>query len=97
MKEFENEKCAIKIKNIKSAFIIKKIFSFLDAKIKWNIIIYNQEFQKIISVDLDDYKKKSGKYKIGEKNWRGKEYNSEGKLIFEGEYLNGKRNEMELE
>ena len=25
------------------------------------------------------------------KNWKGKEYNYDGKLIFEGEYLYGKR------
>ena len=28
----------------------------------------------------------------GEKNGKGKEYDNEGKLIFEGEYLNRKKN-----
>ena len=28
---------------------------------------------------------------MGKKNGKGKEYNEEGKLIFEGEYLNGKK------
>ena len=28
----------------------------------------------------------------GERNGKGKEYNSNGKLRFEGEYLNGKKN-----
>ena len=27
----------------------------------------------------------------GERNGKGKEYNDDGKLIFEGEYLNGKK------
>jgi len=29
-----------------------------------------------------------GEYLKGEKNGKGKEYNKEGKLIFEGEYIN---------
>ena len=40
---------------------------------------------------LNYYKKYSDRYKIAEKNGKGKEYNKEDKLIFEGEYLNGKR------
>ena len=46
----------------------------------------------MFSVELQDYKKISGKYKIGEKNGRGREYIFCHELIFEGEYLNGKRN-----
>ena len=46
-----------------------------------------------MGVDIEDYKKASGRYKIVEKNGKGREYilNS-NKLIFEGEYLNWKRN-----
>ena len=44
-------------------------------------------------MDINNYKKISGKYKIGEKNGKGKEYIlNEKKLVFEGEYINGKRN-----
>ena len=32
-----------------------------------------------------------GEYKYGKKNGKAKEYNWFGKLIFEGEYLNGDR------
>ena len=32
-----------------------------------------------------------GEYLNGLKNGKGKEYDYEGNLIFEGEYLNGKR------
>ena len=56
-----------------------------------NIIMHNRELQKLLFVDIENYKKISGKYKIGDKNGKGKEYNYDGKLIFEGEYLNGKR------
>ena len=32
-----------------------------------------------------------GDIKKGKRNGKGKEYNDNGKLIFEGKYLNGKR------
>ena len=57
------------------------------------MIIYNKELQKNCLVDLEYYKKQCEKYKICEKNGKGKEYSlNTNKLIFEGEYLNGKRN-----
>ena len=37
------------------------------------------------------YKKINGRYKIAEKNGKGKEYVFEDQLIFEGEYLNGQK------
>ena len=33
-----------------------------------------------------------GEYLNWERNWKGKEYYNECKLMFEGEYLNGERN-----
>ena len=36
-------------------------------KKKLNMIIYNKECQKMVLVNLKDYKKLSGKYKIGKK------------------------------
>ena len=48
---------------------------------------------KNINNDIEDYKKTSGKYKIAEKNGKGEEYIlNTNIMIFEGEYLNGKRN-----
>ena len=82
----DREKSIIYLREIKSCHIVKKVFSFLERKRKLNIIIYNKEFQKIILVDLKDYKKISKKYKIGDKNGKGKEYNYRGILLFEGEY-----------
>ena len=93
MDEIGSNKNRINIRDIKSSFIIKNIFSFLSEKQKLNIIMNNKLLQSILLVNIKNYKKISGKYKIGEKNGKGKEYLIESnKLIFEGEYLNGKRN-----
>ena len=81
------------IYSIKSEYNLKVVFSYLNEKQKMNIIMYNKELQRKLDVDIDVYKKISGKYKIGEKNGKGKEYIlNTNELIFEGEYLNGKRN-----
>ena len=98
MVELEKIKTRVNLRDIKSSYIIKGIFSYLDEKDKLNLIIYNKELQKMILVDIEDYKKISGKYKIGEKNGKGKEYIlNTNILIFEGEYLNGKRNGKGIE
>jgi len=93
MDEFKDINKKINIRDIKSSFILKKIFSFLSQKPILNMIMYNKELQKILLVDIKDYKKISGLYKIGEKNGIGREYTiNTNALIFEGKYLNGKRN-----
>ena len=74
-----------------SPICIYEIFPFLDEKQKLKIIQYNKELIKKLKVDIKDYKKISGKYKIGKRNGKGKEYNLNDILIFEGEYLNGKK------
>jgi len=54
---------------------------------------YSNELQKAFLVNINDYKRISGKYKIIEKNGKGREYLINSNiLIFEGEYLNGRRN-----
>ena len=81
------------IEKIKSLYNIKEVFSFLNKRQKLNMIIYNKQIQNIIGVNIEDYKKMSGKYKIIEKNGFGKEYQlGTNILIFEGKYINGKRN-----
>ena len=81
-----------KLSDIKSDYIIKLIFSFQDEKRKLNIIKYNKFYQKKISVNINNYKMISGRYKIMENNEIVKEYDSyNDKLIFEGEYKNGRR------
>ena len=93
MAECENVKSKINRSQIKSSYIMKTVLSFLNEKQKLNLIIYNKELQKICLVDIKDYKNVSLKYRIGERNGKGKEYIKNTKrLIFEGEYINGKRN-----
>ena len=93
MGNFGNNKNKINIRDISSFYIIKNIFSFLSKKQMLNMIMSNKSLQKIFLLNIKDYKKVSGKYKIGEKNGKGKEYLINSNiLIFEGEYLNRKRN-----
>ena len=90
--EFKEIKSKINYKDIKSSYIKKRIFSFLDEKEKLIIIIYNKELQKILEVNINEYKKKSVKYIIGERNGISREYITNSNiLIFEGEYLNGNK------
>ena len=81
------------IGDIKSKYNIKEVFSFLSEKQKLNMIIYNKEIQYILGIDIEDYKKASGRYIIYGINGEVKEYKiNTNKLLFEGEYLNKKRN-----
>jgi len=81
------------LKNVKSKHVLDKIFSFLDEKKKLKLIIYNKYLQKSLDINLENYKKVSGIYKIDGINGKGKEYAfNANRLIFYGEYLNGKRN-----
>ena len=75
--------------NIKSKFFYKNIFSYLTNRLKLDIIKYNKKLQKLIDILFINF----GKYIVLEPNSIGKEYYfSNDILIFEGEYLNGKRN-----
>ena len=57
------------------------------------MIMYNKELQNLLLFDIDNYKKNSNKYKIGERNGKGKEQKmNTNNLIFEGKYLNWERN-----
>ena len=80
-------------KSIKSLYIYKEIFSFLGQKTLFNFIIYNKRLQNFFKINIDDYKKLSGKYKIGKKNGIVKLYKlNTNILVFEGEYINGRKN-----
>ena len=81
------------IKNIKSNDVSNLLFLNLDEKIKLKAIKYNKNLQSKIGITLNNYKFYSEKYIIYEKKRKGKEYSGhDDKLIFEGEYLNEKRN-----
>ena len=79
--------------NIKSSYFFRTLFSYLNIKRKFEIIKSNKNIQNILHIELFDYKVISRKCIIFDKNRKGKEYClTNNELIFEGEYLNGKRN-----
>ena len=78
---------------------------YLNGK-RWNGKIYN-DFRKmtcelkdgkgIIKEYENDILLYEGKILNGELNWKLKAFDDEGELIFEGEYINGKRNGIFIE
>ena len=78
---------------IKSFYILKRIFSFLWKNKKLDLMAYNKQLQEKIGINIENYKNTSNKFKIAERNGIGKEYlKVVDIIIFEGEYLNGRRN-----
>ena len=70
--------------------IFDNIFSYIPYNNILHLIKYNKDFQKKFEININIYKKRSGKYRILEKNGKGKEFTlAKNKLIFEGEYKNG--------
>ena len=79
------------LKVLKSPYILKIIFSYIDEQRKLEYIKYNKFFQKKLFISITNYNNKKFNA-IYDKNNKGKEYNGRNDiLIFEGEYLNGKR------
>ena len=84
------------LKDIKSFYFILKLFLHLDEKQKLKVVKFNKSLQKQIDISILNYKYFSERYIIYESKGTGKEYyiyNDE--LIYEGEYLNGKKMEKE--
>ena len=72
----KNEEKEININLIKlfhSIHIMKKLFENLNKKRKFIMIRYNKELQNKLGINIHDYKKISGKYKIDGTNGFGKE------------------------
>ena len=82
------------LKNIKSKkYITKLLFLYIDEERKLRLVKYNKSLQKNINISIINYKHYSGRYIIYITNNYGKEYDGyNNDLLFEGEYLNGKRN-----
>ena len=85
------------LENIKTFYFIRLIFLHLDEEIKLDIIKYNKSLQKKLDISLINYKifcnnylNYEGGFKNGKRNGKGKETNF-GRIIFEGEYFNGRR------
>ena len=79
------------LKNIKSSYINRFIFTFVNEKQKLKLARYNKNLQKNINISIINYKHFTGRYIIYKSNKFGKEYDYEDNLRFEGEYLNGKK------
>ena len=76
---------------IKSYIILKKIFTYVDNKVKFNTIAYNKKLQRKLGLNLIDFRIFSSRYKE-EKDGEIKEYNSYNhQTVFKGLYSNGKR------
>ena len=80
------------LKKIQSEKFPKLLFSYIEEKRCLQIIIYNKEIQTSIGVTIENFKEVSGKYILYESPNKAKEYwISTGKVIYDGDYLNGKR------
>ena len=86
------------IKSIKSLVILKYICRNIDHGRILDLFKYNKKIQNKLNINLIDYKRFSERYIIFDNNGKGKEYNSfNDDLIFEGDYLRGKRNGKGIE
>ena len=82
-----------KFENIKSNYIFKKIFSLLYINRNLKIVSYTKKLQDKLTINLDLFKKISGKEQHISEDGFIREYNLyTNKLIFEGECLNRKKN-----
>ena len=81
------------LKNVKSCKVMKKIFSNIEHTTKLKLIIYNKNIQQKLNIKITDFMRFSGRYKAIDEDGKIKEYDGRTHyLIFEGEYLNKKRN-----
>ena len=62
------------MENIKSFYIVRIIFSYIEEKQKLKIIKYNKSLQTNLNINLINYKHFKGKYIIYESEGYGKEY-----------------------
>ena len=78
---------------IKSLYFLKNFLELIDESKKLNIFKYNKSLQNKIDISIINYKILSGRYIIYESKNKVKEYLSEtDALVFEGNYVNKKRN-----
>ena len=81
--------------DIKSSYFIIILFSHLNEERKLRIIKNNKNIQNLLNINIINYKIFNGKYIKYESNGKTKEYDRYNDcLIYEGEYINGKRKEF---
>ena len=79
--------------DIKSVYNIKNFLLFLRKEKKFELIKYNNKYQKKLEIDIEDYKMFRGRYRENEKDGFVKEYELDTNiLLFEGHFNKGKRN-----
>ena len=82
-------------RKIRSTFILKKIFYNINEKNKFRIVVYNKKIQIKLGLNIINFIRYSGKYKI-ESNGEIKIFNSYNeKLLFKGFYSNNKKMDLE--
>ena len=80
------------LNQIKATYFLKELFEFMQEGRKLKIVKYSKYLQKILKRRLIHYKAFSEREIIYGPEGKGKEYSSNGVLLFEGEYLDGQRN-----
>ena len=84
--------------DIKSVYILRHTFSYMIEKRILLLIAHNKRLQSKLKKSLINYKRLSKRYIVYESLNKGKVYNAyDDSLIFEGEYLNGKRHGKGIE
>ena len=82
-----------KVDNIRSKYILKRIFALLTNKKFLYLIRYNKVMQEKTEINIENYKKEGNRIKIGGKNGYGQEYRLNTNIkLFEGEYINEEKN-----
>ena len=85
-------------KKIKSSFFTRLLFFHLSEGLKLKMVKYNKLLQRKNDINFNYYKLFKGRYIIYKEDGTVQEYDSfNGQLIFEGEYLKGKRNGKGIE
>ena len=80
------------LNKIKSKYILQNIFIHVNNTQKLNTLRFNKRTQNRLELNIVDYRRLSGKYKII-KNNELKIYNSyNDRILFEGQYSNGNKN-----
>ena len=64
------------LRKIESSFILKKIFMNINYRLQLNLIRYNKRIQKKIELNIVDYRRLSGKYRILYEDGKMEEYDS---------------------
>ena len=82
------------LKNVRTTYFYKNLFSFLDEARKLKIVKYNKTIQKSIDINILNYIFYSKRNLIIEEQGKAKEYNIyeyNNTIVYEGDYVNNQR------